>query len=329
MCHDKLQIYTNEEIIKILDGYSSLDENGYYSKLLKRIASCQLCSEASPDHSELPFNALARGIPLQYLYNSKDKNNYVIRIKRDDTFLRNMVKDGCTVKNFYQKIKSAKFSIGLLPWLDRCMLYRKNSHTTLMVLGIDYKHFPVVCRERKDQNFPLDSYRTENNIWNKTWRTFWQNILEKSYDDEIVNEFISTHGVYMTNSMLCFGGSDNPSTHNYKFIDNCREYIEEQIRIVKPRILLSFGNQGCRNAATVLLKENPENKILSALSNSNAPISKLKILINNDPQLRYGVPVRYNNRPLKFWSIYQPARSINRYSGDYDVVRTLLDHEIG
>jgi hypothetical protein len=324
-----LEKYTTEEVLKILNGYLLLDENGHYSKLLKRIAACKRCSELSPDHFSLPFNTLVRGLPLQNFSTLKDRNNYRIRIQRDDTFLRNILKNECSHKEVYKKIKSAKFSIGIFPWLDRCMLYRKSPHTTLMILGIDYKHFPLVCREKNNQNFPLDSYRKSNNIWNKTWRLFWRNILNKHYDDRTVNKFIALHGVYMTNSMLCFGGSNNPASHHYNFIDNCRAYIEEQIRIVKPRILLSFGNYGCKNAATILLKENPENIILKTLSESHSPITELRNIMKANLIHDCGIPVRYNNLSLNFWAVYQPARATNRYSGDYDVVRTLFNKEIG
>ena len=39
---------------------------------------------------------------------------------------------------------------------------------------------------------------------------------------------------------------------------------------------------------------------------------------------REGITVSYNARPLVFWPLYQPARSKNRYKGDYQVVRRLL-----
>ena len=316
--------YSNDEVFKILNGYTILNKDRKYSKLLNKIASCKKCFEISPAHQCLPFNSLVRGLPLQNFLSLKDMNNYRIRIKRDDTFLRNLLNSGESYEIICKKIKSEKFSIGVFPWLDRCMLYRENIDTKLMVLGIDYKHFPIVCRENNNQNFPLDSYRKSNNIWNVTWRFFWKNVLNESYDDKKVNNFISLYGVYMTNSMLCFGGSDNPGRHDYSFIENCRVYIEDQIRIVKPKILLSFGNIGCRNASAILLKENPKNKILKELSISNSPISILRKIVNDKANFNYGIPVEYNNSSLYFWSVYQPARAKNRFFGDYEVVRRLL-----
>jgi hypothetical protein len=196
-----------------------------------------------------------------------------------------------------------------------------------MGLGIDYKHFPIVCQQRNNQNFPLDSYRQKNNIWNKTWQIFWNNVLEKPYDDARVNEFIRLHGVYMTNSMLCFGGSMTANDHHFPYIKNCREYIEEQIRIVRPRILLSFGTYGCHNAAAILLKYNPNNTVLRALHQDSSPLTRLECLLKSNPSLRQGIPVTYDSFSFIFWAVYQPAREKNRYIGDYEVLKTVLEKE--
>lgn len=133
-------------------------------------------------------------------------------------------------------------------------------------------------------------------------------------------------GVYMTNSMLCFGGSTKPSDHHFPYIENCREYIEEQIRIVRPRILLSFGIDGCHNAAAILLKYNPNNTVLRTLLQAKSPVTRLESLLASNPSLRQGIPVTYDSFSLTFWAVYQPARD-KRYNGDYEILRTLLEKE--
>lgn len=316
--------YTHDEIRQIFEGYKLLDTNGKFSRLLKEVASCKRCEEKYPSRSDLPVNALVRPLPLSEFVTPKIMDNYRIRITRDDTLLRNLLQQHLPVSTIRNEMNSAKFAIGLLPWLDRCMLFRSTADTTLMVLGIDYKHFPIVCQQRNDQNFPLDSYREKNNIWNQTWRNFWSHLLGIPYDDGAVNTFMKEYGVYMTNSMLCFGGSTNPGDHHFPYLETCREYIEEQLRIVRPRILLSFGNDGCHNAAAILLKYNPKNTILQELLHESRPLTRLETLLKTTPSLRQGIPVTYDSFSLAFWAVYQPARASNRYIGDYEVLKTIL-----
>ena len=193
-----------------------------------------------------------------------------------------------------------------------------------MVLGIDYKHFPVFCQQRNDQNFPLDSYRQENNIWDRTWKNFWKNFFDddRPYDDARVNKFIRQHGVYMTNSMLCFGGGTKPNKHYPQSIEICRKYIKEQIRIVRPRILLSFGTAGCNNAAEILSKYNRNNTVLTELQ-KNSPLTRLGSLLKSNPSLQQGIPVNYDSFSFTFWALNQPARN-KRYDGDYRVLSNLV-----
>lgn len=169
--------YTHDEIRQIFHGYKLIDKDGRLSHLLKQIAYCKQCEEKYPQRPDLPVNALVRPLPLSELLTTETMDNYRIRITRDDTLLRNLLQNFSSVSEVHERINSAKFALGLLPWLDRCMLFRSTSHTTLMVLGIDYKHFPLFCQQSNNQNFPLDSYRQKNNIWNQTWRNFWKNLL--------------------------------------------------------------------------------------------------------------------------------------------------------
>jgi hypothetical protein len=135
--------YTHDEIRRIFHGYKLIDKDGELSHLLKQIAYCKRCEEKYPYNPDLPVNALVRPLPLSEFSTNKTMDNYRIRITRDDTLLRNLLQNCSSVSEVREQIKSAKFTIGLLPWLDRCMLFRSTPHTTLMVLGIDYKHFPL------------------------------------------------------------------------------------------------------------------------------------------------------------------------------------------
>jgi hypothetical protein len=210
------------------------------------------------------------------------------------------------------------------------MLYRAGKETKLMVIGIDFKNFPAFHSNTKDHNFPLDSYRKPNNIWGPSWRKFWINLLDKRYDDTAVNDFIKSQGVYMTNSQLCFGGNKSPTGHFFKYLEYCRGYIVEQIKIVRPKIIVSFGNFGCRNVASILSQENPDNPLLQELTGLRRPLKE----VMNSLMSKYrgikknGIDVKYNSSRVTFWPLYQPARN-PRYDGDYRVLRRLIDKKPG
>ena len=319
-----MEKYGKEEILSIIKGYKRLDRDGSLSSLFNKVATCKKCIENYPHRDDHPINSLVRPIPLPRLSAQKHFYNYGIRIKRDDTFLRNLFSKAVNTDEALEMIGSAKFSIGMLPWLDRCMLHRRGRRTTMMIVGIDYKHFPVFFSNPRDHHFPLDSYYRKSNVWGGTWRRFWAHLLGKPYADEMVDNFIGQKGVYITNSMLCFGGDTSSQRHFYGYLECCREYIIEQIRIVQPEILVSFGNYGCRNVASILLNQNRETEILQMLSKSNSPLRIFEKLVL-DKSCRNGLKVKYDNLPLTFWPLYQPSRShINRYARDYETLRKLL-----
>jgi len=320
-----MEKYSEKEASLIIRGYKLLDNGEKISNLLKRVSSCRSCNNKYSNRSDLPLNCLVRPLPLLRLENRESISKYCIRIRRDDTFLRNLFEKKLTTKTMLKRLGSAKFSIGLNPWLDRCMLHRKTRKTKLMIVGIDYKHFPVFHKLQRDHNFPLDGYTIKNNIWGPTWKRFWNNLLERPYSDEDVDGFISQNGVFITNSMLCFGGSSNPESHFYGYLKCCRNHIREMIKIVKPNILVSFGNFGCSNVASILSAENDENVTIRKLANSSSPLKEMSS-ISRKQKVKNGIEARYNFRDLIFWPLYQPARShIHKYNGDYTTLRHLLN----
>ncbi len=317
-------MYSRDEVYRIIQGYRLLDRSGLFSSLLKRISKCDKCIRLENGDLDKPLNFLVRPLPLHRLTTPKEIRKYTIRIKRDDTFLRNIFKDFRSTEEVKEKIGSARFCIGILPWLDRCMLIRTSEETKLMIVGIDYKNFPVFFRQGKDQNFPFDSYRKKNNIWGSTWRKFWTNLLGSSYDEETVNNVIAAVGLYVTNSMLCFGGGKSPRAHNFDYISCCRDHIKDQIKIVSPKIIVSFGNFGCKNVASILLDQNEDNPLLKMLVSSSNPLKEMKLL-SSTSRCKDGIKVRYDSSSICFWPLYQPGWShIHKYDGEYDVLRSLL-----
>jgi hypothetical protein len=283
-----------------------------------------------PSRDDHPINALVRSLPLAELSTEDQLVKYYTAIEREDSDLRTIFKEAANLDKIGAQLGSCKFAIGLLPWNDRCMLFRRSEKTKLMIIGIDYKHFPLFHANKKEHCFPLDTYRKPVNTWGPTWKNFWSKLLGNPYDDVVVNKFLETNGVFMTNSMLCFGGSDNPKAHFYGYLECCRNYIRELLKLVKPEIVVSFGDFGCKNVASILAEQNSNNFILRLLSNHKAPFSEKIRAIISDNNYSEGIHLNYNTSPLVFWPLYQPALiHLHRYKGDYEVLRRLLGLDSG
>jgi hypothetical protein len=311
-----MDLYTDQEGHRIAQGYQKLDG---LTDLLREASRCRACHEAFPDRPDLPVNALVR--PLPALTTDDEIRRYLIRVRRDDTFLRNLMTKATTAEQVTTKLKGAKFAIGLLPWLDRCMLLRRGKRTKLMVVGIDYKHFPSFFAQGRDHCFPLDSYRTRTNVWGKSWRMFWSGLFGH-YDDDAVNAFIGQHGAYFTNSMLCFGGSEDPNDHPRRYVECCRPFIERQMEIGRPEVLVSFGDIGAWNVATILLGHDQDNEVLQTLAASRHPLRDMGNMVG---RVRDGIDVGVRGHRMKFWPLYQPARRhLHGFDGDYEVLRGLM-----
>lgn len=320
-----MEKYSSEQISQIISGYKLLDRDGALSSLLKRIANCNKCASTYPTRPDNPVNALVRPIPLSTLITEDQISNYCAGIERDDAFLRRVFKNALNPDDAISQLDSGKFAIGLLPWLDRCMLFRRSEKTKLMIVGIDYKHFPPFYARKSEHCFPADNYQKRINTWGPTWRNFWKNLLGSPYDEDRVNNFLEENAVFMTNSMLCFGGSSNPSTHFYGYLTCCRNHIRDLLKIVQPEIVVSFGKFGCENVASILHEQNIDSPILEKLSNQKTPFHKKIKAIKTVSDYNEGISLSYNSLPIIFWPLYQPARShLNTYKGDYEVLRRLI-----
>ena len=316
--------YQLKEVSQIIRGYSMIDDSGRMSALLKKVSGCNECAKRYPDRQDKPMNYLVRPLPLARLKENARYDDYSMRIRRDHGFLRNLFDEKYSVKDIRTRIGSAKFAVGLNPWVDRCMLFRKSYRTMLMIIGIDYKHFLPFCMQKRDHSFPMDSYKKRNNIWGPSWRRFWERLLDQPHDDYSVNRFIRNKGVFITNSMLCFGGSDSPQSHFYGYLKCCRDYIAEMIKIVKPNVIISFGQLGCKNVASLLSKENAGNDFILELAHRKDPLKKMGSIAKR-PTYQRKIKVSYDSREMLFWPLYQPARAhIYNYDGDYSILRKLV-----
>jgi len=65
--------------------------------------------------------------------------------------------------------------------------------------------------------------------------------------------------------------------------------------------------------------------LLTVVANPGTSFHAKIEAIHGSKDYREGITVSYNSHPIVFWSLYQSARShINRYEGDYQVLRRLL-----
>lgn len=325
-----MEKYSSDQISQIIKGYKLLDRNGNLSSLLKKIANCNKCALAYPSRHDNPINALVRPIPLSDLSTEDQIIEYCNRIERDDAFLRTLFKNSSNLDDVIDQLDSGKFAIGLLPWLDRCMLFRRSEKTKLMIIGIDYKHFPPFYAQKNEHSFPLDNYWKKINTWGPTWKNFWKNLLDAPYDEKQVNNFLEENGVFMTNSMLCFGGDENPEKHFYGYLECCKDHIRELLKIVQPEIVVSFGKFGCENVASILLQEGNNKgstrELLKILASSKVPFKDKADKIIKSADFKSGINAVYGSSKVVFWPLYQPARShLNKYRGDYEVLKRLLD----
>jgi len=322
--------YSLEQVSQIIKGYKLLDRNGALSSLLERIAQCTCCAKTHPNRQDKPINALVRPVPLAGFSTEDQIRDYCNEIIKDDVNLRHIFQSSSDGEEALSKLGSAKFAVGLLPWLDRCMLFRRTEKTKLMIIGIDYKHFPPFYANKREHCFPLDTYRKPVNTWGPTWRNFWSKLLGGPYDDDEVNKFLGENGVFMTNSMLCFGNSTNPKKHFPGYLNCCRGHIRELLKIVHSEIVVSFGKLGCENVASILHEQNVDNSVLGVVADPRTSFQEKIDAIQGSKEYRDGITVSFNLHPIVFWPLYQPALShLHRYNGDYEVLRRLLGLNCG
>jgi uracil DNA glycosylase superfamily protein len=318
-----MDVYSQREFLRIVQGYRMLDRESALTRLLRDVSRCSRCQNRHAGCNDLPVNLLVRPLPISRLADNKAVDRYYVRIKRDHGHLRNLLEASTPTSSFLAKVGSARFSIGLLPWLDFSMANRTSNETELMVIGIDFKHMLDFIANEKNQHLPLHTPRARSTIWGSTWRRFWSNLLSTSYDYTQVSEFIADHGVYFTNSVLCFGGARDPRSHSYQYVDCCRPHVEQQIDIVRPRCLVSFGDFGCRNVATILAQENPHSAQLNKLARSAHPLRDFRSF--SRAERRELLQLRFRSRQIGFVPLYQPGWSHTAaYRSDYGVLREYL-----
>jgi uracil-DNA glycosylase len=118
--------------------------------------------------------------------------------------------------------------------------------------------------------------------------------------------------------MLCFGGGTDPGDHPRGYVECCRPFIKRQIEIVKPDVLVSFGDIGAWNVATILLEHN-DNEVLRRLAASRHPLREMSAMVDAG-EVHTGIDARLGKHPMTFWPLYQPARRhLQGFDGDYEV----------
>jgi hypothetical protein len=94
------------------------------------------------------------------------------------------------------------------------------------------------------------------------------------------------------------------------------------MEILKPEGLVSFGDIGAWNVATILLGHDQDNQVLQTLAASRHPLRDMGNMVGTAQD---GIDVVVRGRRMKFWPMYQPARRhLHGFDGDYAVLQSLL-----
>lgn len=119
---------------------------------------------------------------------------------------------------------------------------------------------------------------------------------------------------------------ENPVAHSHEYMACCQPFIERQLEIVKPKCLVSFGNLGCWNVASILKAHNPDCRALVLLSRTISPLKRWKTLSSRDRQELHHL--KLGSRELAFFPHYQPAwAAALKNKIDYGPLRKCLQVE--
>lgn len=244
-------LYEKNKVVSIIEGYQSLNYNGAMQSFLYKASSCRKC-EGLPINVR-PINRLVNELHLDRKPGEEaDKiiQSYDIFKKH---FMRqpysvidkfNQCKESIDDEQFYQEVMvdpwpiDGGLSIGVCGWTDASILLSKGKHE-IMIVAADW--YPMRSQntfliEREDSIF-LKQKVFPNKLFSgipqeeKTEK--WKNLLSKA-------------GIYFTNAMLCYRpqtdkvGQKNISVKSFEY---CQNHLKDQINIVKPKLIVTWGVQ--------------------------------------------------------------------------------------
>jgi hypothetical protein len=247
--------YGKEDIVKIILGYQKLGGDGRFREFLNKVKKCDLCDNDDILYSKRPLNRIVNNLDL----NAKPEGEAEKILQRYESFQKRFDRkplsrfgeaeeirklDTVSDREFYEFVMKNNWpddmglSIGVCGWTDASMLLSK-PNPEIMIIGADW--YPL----RSQSTFLTE--REDHVLLNH------MKFLSKLFPDKNNGERIEAWktlflkaGIYFTNAMLCYRpqtdkvGNQNIAPQSFL---NCQEHLESQIKIIKPKLIITWGLQ--------------------------------------------------------------------------------------
>lgn len=278
----KINLYSKDEIIKIIEGYKKLNEDGQMQEFMGQAIQCRKCQGLPVE--KRPFNRILNNLDLNAdplieankiteaykAFQTKYDREFYEPIRFFDQFEG---KDEELYKYVMDEQWSANrgLSIGVCGWTDATIFHSK-PNPGIMIVGADW--YPL--RSQTAFIIERDDYSLLNptkflgklfpGMGNEERSKKWEDILKRA-------------GVYFTNAMLCYRpqtskvGNQNIAPESFSY---CQGHLEAQIRIIKPKLIITWGLQPALSMLRYISKQ----------SSGDETARKLKELISSGFKFR-------------------------------------------
>lgn len=267
MGESDLKHYNTGEIIKIIDGYKQLNENGRMGAFLSRVSGCRKC-EGLPIEKR-PLNRIVNSIDLT-VDSSKEAErieelykDFALKFERKryepiDHFKQ--VEGGDA--GFYQYVmnnfwpENTGLSIGVNGWTDASLLHSRTK-PEIMLVGADW--YPLRSQSTFLTEKDDDTFRNPGKFLSKLYPDLEADQRKKAWD-----VLLADYGIYFTNAMLCYRpqsgkvGNRNIAPESFHY---CQMHLEEQIRIIKPKLIITWGLQPALSIIRYISSQKKESEI--------------------------------------------------------------------
>jgi len=332
-------VYSTDEIVSIIKGYRSLNSSGLMKKFIQSASSCSDCNKLP---KKIPINRLvnvlefdntpeeeAEKIKQRYIHFKK-----IFERQKYSPLKKELFTHYADDKQFYEYVMGDQWpiegglSIGVCGWTDASILLSKGKHE-IMIVAADW--YPLLSQtsfiiEREDTRF-LKYTKFTNKLFSGT---------QPKERNEKWEKLILQAGVYFTNAMLCYRPRIEKIKQNNiseKSFENCQSFLKDQIQIVKPKIIITWGVQPAISAMNALSELTKSRAITDSIKKtffSPFQITKLGDLPNGPP---FRIPVDWQG--VLFHPLCHPAMP-NRWGKqgpnqclDYEKLKKLIKDEYG
>lgn len=306
--NDKIHFF-GPTLVQIIQKYGALGQKGEMAEFLARAKNCKECEKKITSYKKRPLNRLVNDLDLRDP--EKEAERIVKRYEHFNDFfgrepLGRITKKGLTdleEEVFYDSVMKKKecwpndmsLSIGVCGWTDAGLFLHKSQFPPkIMIVASDW--YPLLAQdtfliEREDSKLLGSGFAKL--LFSERASEEWSELLEKA-------------GVYFTNAMLCYRpGKDKTGSTNLSMrsFNNCRGFLEAQIKIVKPDLLISWGVQATSSIFKILAKYAPDSMTANKLECYSAnPFKEIKTSSDEFP-----LQFKIGDNSLHFHPLYHPS----------------------